>query len=183
VRVYSEVANEVSALLAFELGEMFADFGQIYDLETVKGLIEIPTLLGMKHSSLDRQQEWARLVLRDERRPEFKIYTGNDLAIDMIMYGSDYLLGLSAFAPGEFAHRDRMWQEGRSDFYSLNDLLQYLGYFAFRPPVPAYKHSAAQFLNIRGWIPNDLTHPRSARRPNTDKEILEGILRKLECFA
>ena len=56
VRVFSEVANEVSALLAFELGEMFADFGQIYDLETVKGLIEIPTLLGMKHSSLDRHR-------------------------------------------------------------------------------------------------------------------------------
>ena len=35
-------------------------------------------------------------------------------------------------------------------FYALNDLLQYLGTFAFRPPVPAYRHSAAQFLKLRG---------------------------------
>ena len=33
-----------------------------------------------------------------------------------------------------------------------NDALQYLGAFAFRPPVPAYRHSAAQFLALRGWI-------------------------------
>ncbi len=39
--------------------------------------------------------EWSRLALRDRIRPEFKIFNGNDLAIDMVMYGSDYLLGLS----------------------------------------------------------------------------------------
>ena len=32
-------------------------------------------------------------------RPDFLVLTGNDLAIDMVMYGSDYLLGLSTFAP------------------------------------------------------------------------------------
>ena len=31
------------------------------------------------------------------------VLTGNDLAIDMVMYGSDYLLGLSTFAPEAFA--------------------------------------------------------------------------------
>ena len=28
-------------------------------------------------------------------RPEFMVLTGNDLAIDMVMYGSDYLLELN----------------------------------------------------------------------------------------
>jgi hypothetical protein len=40
-----------------------------------------------------------RLELRDRSRPDFVLYTGNDLAADMIEYGSDYLLGLSTFAP------------------------------------------------------------------------------------
>jgi hypothetical protein len=39
------------------------------------------------------------------------IYTGNDLASDMVQYGSDYLPGLSTFAPQAFALRDRHWLE------------------------------------------------------------------------
>ena len=74
-----------------------------------------------------RELEWQRLDLRNRVRPEFKVFTGNDLAIDMVMYGSDYLLGLSTFAPDAFARRDAMWESGDPRFYELNDLLQYLG--------------------------------------------------------
>ena len=77
----------------------------------------------------NRRGEGARL--RDEIRPDFKILTGNDLAIDMVMYGSDYLLGLSTFAPDLFARRDRYWLAGDRRFYELNDILQYLGFLAF----------------------------------------------------
>ncbi len=94
-------------------------------------------------------------------RPDFKVFTGNDLAIDMVMYGSDYLLGLSTFAPDAFARRDAMWESGDPRFYELNDLLQYLGAFTFRDPAPAYKHSAAMFLKLRGMLGCDQTHPES----------------------
>ena len=97
--------------------------------------MEIPECIGAKHSSLSRQLEWDRLRLRDELRPDFMVLTGNDLAIDMVMWGSDYLLGLSTFAPAEFALRDRLWLTGDPAFHELNDLLQYLGQFTFRPPV------------------------------------------------
>src|SRR5262249_22283147 len=112
----------------------------------------------------------------NERRPDFLVLTGNDLAIDMIMYGSDYLLGLSTFAPDAFARRDALWAAGDPGYYEQNDLLQYLGFFAFRPPVPAYKHSAAQFLKLRGWLDCDATHPNSPRRPSTDRTVLRGIV-------
>ena len=105
--------------------------------------------------------------------------TGNDLAIDVVMYGSDYLLGLSTFAPDLFARRDAYWLDGDPQFYALNDVLQYLGFLAFRDPVPAYKHSAAMFLKLRGWIGCDDTHPQSPRRPESDREILRGILEQL----
>jgi hypothetical protein len=98
----------------------------------------------------------------------------------MVIYGSDYLLGLSTFAPDLFATRDRLWQSGDSAFYELNDALQYLGNFAFRSPVPAYKHSAAQFLKLRGWLTSDLTHPASPTRPDSDREILREIARRLQ---
>jgi hypothetical protein len=97
----------------------------------------------------------------------------------MVMYGSDYLLGLSTFAPDVFAQRDAMWEANDPAFYALNDLLQYLGFLAFRPPVPAYKHSAAQFLHLRGWIKTSKTHPLSPERPASDVAILHDIAERL----
>jgi hypothetical protein len=139
----------------------------------------IPQCIGAKHSSLNRELEWQRLALRDEKRPDFMVLTGNDLAIDMVMYGSDYLLGISTFAPDLFAQRDAFWAAGDPSFYELNDLLQYLGFFAFRPPVPAYKHSAAQFLKLRGWLACDDTHPNAPGRPDSDRDVLQEIASRL----
>ena len=183
IAAYTDLGRIAPHFIAFELGTMFAPFGKIYDLATYEGLLGIPQCIGAKHSSLKRQLEWDRLALRDCIRPDFKVYTGNDLAIDMVMYGSDYLLGLSTFAPDYFALRDRFWLEDNPRFYELNDALQYLGQFAFRAPTAAYKHSAAQFLKLRGWIECDDTHPLSPARPASDIEILRGILRQLEALA
>ena len=163
--VYQEIARGYPSVLAFELGRMFAPNGEIWDEDTVRRIMEIPEIKGMKHSSLDRLRELDRLALRDQIRPDFTIYTGNDLGIDMIEYGSDYLLGLATFAPEKFAERDRLWEAGDPAYYALADALQYLGNVAFRDPVPAYKHSAAVFLHMQGRVPTDLAHPHSARRP------------------
>lgn len=177
---YADFGRTAPRFIAFELGTMFAPFGKIYDLATYEGLLGITECIGAKHSSLSRQLEWDRLTLRDKVRPDFKVFTGNDLAIDMVMYGSDYLLGISTFAPDYFALRDKYWLEGDPRFYELNDILQYLGFFAFRAPVPAYKHTAAQFLKLRGWTSCDDTHPQSPKRPETDIPIQQNILAQLE---
>ncbi len=179
---YHELARYCPRFIAFELSPAFASFGKIYDLLTYVGLMKIPQCIGAKHSSLHRDPEWQRLALRNEWRHDFMVLTGNDLAIDMIMYGSDYLLGLSTFAPDLFAKRDSLWAAGDVAFYELNDLLQYLGFLAFRPPVPAYKHSAAQFLKLRGWIGCDATHPASPRRPESDVAILRDLADRLSAW-
>ena len=175
VEAYQALASECQEFLFFELGKVFAPFGRIYSLDVYQQLMMIPNALGAKHSSLQRLPEWQRLELRDRVRPDFKVFTGNDLAIDMVMYGSDYLLGLSTFAPDAFARRDVMWESGDPRFYELNDLLQYLGAFTFRDPAPAYKHSAAMFLKIRGMLASDATHPDSPHRPESDAAVLELI--------
>ncbi len=176
---YAALGRHCDRFIGFELGQMFAPFGKIYSLEVYLGLMSIRACIGVKHSSLHREPEWQRLALRDRLRPDFKVFTGNDLAIDMVTYGSDYLLGLSTFAPDLFARRDGYWLVGDPAFYELNDSLQYLGSFAFRAPVPAYKHSAATFLKWRGWIGCDATHPRSPTRPDSDRAVLEEIGRLL----
>ncbi|MEI8213651.1 MAG: dihydrodipicolinate synthase family protein [Planctomycetota bacterium] len=182
VAVYREIASAVDRFLGFELGRMFAPFGAIYDLETFRSLMEIPQLVGLKHSSLSREQEWDRLELRDRNRPDFRIYTGNDLAIDMIQWGSDYLLGLSAFFPEAFARRDQYWETQDRRFFELNDALQLLGGFAFRDPVPAYKHNAAMVLAMRGVIERDAIHPSAPSRPSSDREFLSFLLDRIDAL-
>ena len=179
VASYAKLASHADALVGFELSDVFAPFGKIYSMDVYRGLLGIDRLIGSKHSSLNRELEWQRLLLRDELRPEFHVFTGNDLAIDMVMYGSDYLLGLSTFAPDVFARRDAAWAAGDPAFYELNDWLQYLGFLTFRPPVPAYKHSAAIFLKLRGQIECDHTHPQSPKRPESDRDILRHIVEQM----
>lgn len=176
---YQAICRGFASVLAFELGQMFAPNGEVFDEETVRRLMDIPEIQGLKHSSLDRRIELQRLALRDACRPDFRIYTGNDLGINMIEYGSDYLLGLATFAPEKFVERDRLWERGDPAYYSLSDALQYLGNVAFREPVPAYKHSAAVFLHLTGRIPTDRAHPKNPTRPPWDREILKDCARRL----
>ena len=177
--VYAAASHGYSQVLAFELGKMFAPNGEIFEEQTIRRLIDIPEIKGIKHSSLDRLTELRRLELRDAQRPDFRIYTGNDLGIDMIEYGSDYLLGLATLAPEKFAARDRLWVAGDPAYYGLSDSLQYLGNVSFRDPIPAYKHSAAVFLHLAGRIPTSLTHPKNAKRPEWEAELLRDCARRL----
>lgn len=179
VEAHRAFGTSCDAFLAFELGEMFVPYGKIQPLEAYRGLLEIEACRGAKHSSLSRALEWQRLALRDSIRPDFMVLTGNDLAIDLVMYGSDYLLGLASFAPDLFAKRDALWAAEDPAFFELNDGLQALGAFAFRDPVPAYKHDAAMFLALRGWIETSAAHPAAPTRPETDREILTRIAERL----
>src|SRR5207237_10052939 len=90
IAAYEQIGRHCDGFIGFELGTMFAPFGKIYSLDVYRGLLGVKACVGAKHSSLSRELEWQRVRLRDEVRPEFMVLTGNDLAIDMVMYGSDY---------------------------------------------------------------------------------------------
>jgi dihydrodipicolinate synthase/N-acetylneuraminate lyase len=182
VAAHEAFGRRFDRFIGFELGPMFVPYGRIYSLAAYEGLLGVAACIGAKHSSLSRAAEWDRLALRDRMRPDFHVFTGNDLAIDMVCYGSDYLLGLSAFAPHAFAERDRRWAAGDRSFHELNDLLQYLGFFAFRPPVPAYRHDAAMFLALRGRIACDATPHGAPARPDSDRAVLADIAERLEAL-
>lgn len=176
---YQMASHGYPQVLAFELSPRFAPNGEMFDDETFRRLLDIPEITGMKHSSLDRMLELKRLCARDQHRPQFRIYSGNDLGINMIEYGSDYLLGLATFAPEKFAERDRLWEAGDAAYYELSDALQYLGDIAFRDPIPAYKHSAALFLHLTGRIPSSIAHPKNPKRPTWEKEMLKDCALRL----
>lgn len=182
VEAHRGFSQTCDAFVAFELGDMFVDYGRIYPLEAYRGLLEITACIGAKHSSLSRRAEWDRLALRDDLRPDFAVLTGNDLAIDMVCWGSDYLLGLATFAPDAFARRDDWWARGDDRFYELNDVLQAVGSFAFRHPVPAYRHDAAIFLEQRGIIAHDAVPFGCPRRSSGERRVLTALLERLEAL-
>jgi len=177
---YRQLARRVVSFIGFELSTEFVPSGRVLALDAYAEMLQIPNCIGAKHSSLSRRLEWERLALRNRVRPEFHVFTGNDLAIDMVRYGSDWLLGLSTAAPEAFAQRDQWWAAGDCRFDELDDALQALGDFAFRRPVPAYKHSMAQALHLRGLIAGDEPHPESPRRPDSDREIIRTILERID---
>lgn len=180
VKTYQRICHGYDRVIGFELGRVFAPNGEIWDGATFEGMLQIPELIGAKHSSLDRLTELKRLEMRDRLRPEFHVFTGNDWGIDMIEYGSDYLLGVAAFCPEQFALRDRLWAEGDPAYYALADALQYLGNVAFRAPVPAYKHSAAHFLHLLGRIPTSRAHPSCPTRPAWEGEMMKDCLQRIQ---
>lgn len=182
VAAMADLGSSCDRFIGFELGSMFVPYGRIRGLDAYDGLLGVEACIGAKHSSLSRQAEWDRLALRDRRRPDFRVYTGNDLAIDMVVYGSDYLLGLSTFAPDLFAARDRLWRDDDARFWEVNDLLQYLGMFAFRAPVPAYRHDAAMFLELRGWATSSAVPDGAPRRPDSDRAVLADIAQRVEAL-
>jgi dihydrodipicolinate synthase/N-acetylneuraminate lyase len=169
------VTSDAPSAIAFELSPVFAPFGKLFGPDTAKRLMAIPNIIGLKHSSLDRVREWELLELRDAERPDFRIYTGNDLAIDMVCYGSDYLLGLATFDVRAFAIRDARWANCDERFHALNDALQAVGTVAFRDPVPAYKHSAALYLKLTGQLDDPRPHPKAELRPGWESEILRPL--------
>jgi hypothetical protein len=177
---YEALARRVDRFIGFELSTEFLPSGRVLGIDGYAAMMRIPNCIGAKHSSLSRRLEWERLALRNATRPDFRVFTGNDLAIDMVRYGSDWLLGLSTADPEAFAQRDRWWAEGDSRFDELDDALQALGDFAFRRPVPAYKHSMAQALHLRGLVASDEPHPQSPRRPASDREIIAAFLDRID---
>ncbi len=177
--LYRGAVDGIERALAFELSPAFAPRGEIWDDETFARLLDIPAIVGAKHSSLDRTTELRRLADRDTLRPDWRVYTGNDLAIDMVLDGSDYLLGLSTFSPEAFAARDRALAQDDVAFLRINDALQHLGNVGFRAPIPAYKHSAAQFLHLTGMLPSDAVHPGAPRRPESDRILLADCAERL----
>ena len=183
VAAHDAFGRRFDRFIGFELGPMFVPYGRIYSLAAYEGLLGVASCIGAKHSSLSRAAEWDRLALRDRVRPDFHVFTGNDLAIDMVCYGSDYLLGLSAFAPEAFAERDRRWAAGDR----VVPRAQRPAAVPRRLRVP---RAGARLPPRRRAVPaaprpDRVATPRppgAPRRPDSDRAVLADIAERLEAL-
>jgi hypothetical protein len=107
VAAHAEIGAELDRFIAFELGPMFVPYGRIPGIDAYARCWRSRLRRGEALVAVSVRRVGPPGHARHRCRPDFLVLTGNDLAIDMVMYGSDYLLGLSTFAPDAFARRDR----------------------------------------------------------------------------
>jgi hypothetical protein len=167
-------------VLIIEMAAAFGSPAPLYATELVPRLLDVGSLGGLVHASLDRGAEWARIEARDVARPEFRIYSGHERALDMVTYGSDYLLAGAGCAPEAFAARDRAWRGGDAVGFELNDALQALGALLYRAPVDGARHGALQWLQARGLADRATAVPGVARRPDTDLALYRELSTRLD---
>ena len=167
-------------VLLVEMAPAFGLSPTPYAPEVITRLIDVASLGGLVHASLDREAEWARVQARDIARPEFRIYSGHERALDMVSYGSDYLLGTASCAPEAFAARDRAWREGEARGFDLTDVLQHLGSLIYRMPLNGARHAAVQWLEARGTIRGARPVAGVTARPESDLALYREIGDRLD---
>ena len=162
-------------VLVIEMAAAFDAAAPLYSAEVVTRILDIPSLGGMVHASLNRGLEWARIEARDVARPDFRIYSGHERALDMVSYGSDYLLATAGCAPAAFAARDRGWRQGAPVGFELNDALQALAALLYRVPIGSARHGVLQWLQARGVVEHASPVPGITRRPASDLALYREI--------
>ena len=167
-------------VLVIEMADAFGSPAPIHAPGVITRLLDVASLGGLVHASLDRGAEWARVEARDAARPDFRIYSGHERAPDMVGYGSDYLLATAGCAPEAFAARDRAWRAGDPLGFELNDVLQALGALLYRAPLGGARHGALQWLHVRGEIADARPVPGLDRRPDSDLALLRDIGDRLD---
>jgi hypothetical protein len=168
-------------VLVIEMAAAFGAPAPLYAADVVPRILDIASLGGLVHASLDRGAEWARVEARDVARPDFRIYSGHERALDMVAYGSDYLLATAGCAPEAFAARDRAWRQGAPVGFELNDALQALSALLYRAPIDGARHGALQWLQARDVAgPGASPVPGIAKRPESDLALYREIHTRLE---
>ncbi len=167
-------------VLLIEMGPAFAAPAPLSAASDIPRLLDIGSLGGLVHASLDRGAEWARVEARDVARPDFRIYSGHERAPDMVAYGSDYLLGTAGCAPEAFAARDRAWRDGQPVGFEVNDVLQALGALLYRTPMGGARHGAIQWLQARGLVGLAAPVPGIEQRPDSDLPLYRDLGDRLD---
>lgn len=175
----TDLSTHTNAFLIAEPGPEVSPSPSIRPAQVSLNLIRNPACKGLVHASLSRAAEFDHLRSQAQLRKDFTIWSANDRAIDMAMYGSDYMLLTAAMAPDLFARRDAMWEAGDRSVYELNDLLHYLAMFTSRTPIAAQAHSVLQFMHLRGWLDSDRMPAGSPTRPAGDVAVLRDIAQRL----
>jgi len=180
VHLWRQATAGHRGVLVIEMADAFQAPAPFYSPEIIARLLDIASLGGLVHASLDRGAEWARIEARDVARPEFRIYSGHERALDMPTYGSDYLLATAGCAPEAFVARDRAWRAGEAIGFELNDALQALGALLYRAPIGGSRHGALQWLVARGLVTDATPLPGLTLRPESDLALYRELAARLD---
>ena len=173
VDAHDQLGARVDRFIGFELGPMFVPYGRSTRSTCTRPARDLVSASARSTRRCSRELEWDRLALRDRGAPRLPCLHRQRSGHRHGVYGSDYLLGLSAFAPEAFAERDRRWARRRARLpraersAAVPRLLRVpaagAGVQARRRAVPARSAAAS---------PRDATPAGATRRPASDRDVL-----------
>jgi 4-hydroxy-tetrahydrodipicolinate synthase len=175
-RYHAAIASSVDLpLIAFQFPKAF---GPDYPPETLKRLVEIDTIVGLKESSFDTSKTIETVEAAKQLPRPIGIMTGNDTFImeAMVMGVDGALIGFAGTATDRLIAMHRAVKDG--DFATAIDLWNALGPLArycWRPPIRDYRPRMKEVLVMQGLFEHATC--REPQLPVDDAERVE--LRKL----
>jgi len=179
IKAMDDIGRETDSFMIGEVGPLVSSTPNLREPGTNLHLVRNNACKGLVHASISRTAEFDRIAAQGKLRSDFRLFSANERAIDMPMFGSGYMLLAASMVPDVFMRRDSLWESGDRDVYELNDLLQYLAMFTARDPIAAQPHSTLQFLKLRGWVGSDRVPEGTPTRPDSDVEVLREIAHRL----
>jgi hypothetical protein len=139
--------------------------------------MDIPEISGMKYR---RSTASSSCSVRLARRAssDFRIYTGNDLGIN-IEYGSDYLLAWRVSPLEKFAERDRKWRLRSGVLCAWMIFSTWATWLFGRLFQPTSTRGCVPAFDRR--IPHPTRCIQNPKRPAWEQEILRDCARRLGC--
>ena len=161
---------------------LYAAAGGIdYDDATLRGLLDLRAVIGIKVATLDSVVTFQRIaaVMRDY--PEKLLITGEDrfLGYSLLMGARSALIGMGAALTDLQAHllramRDRDWPT----FFSLTSVLDAFASTTFKTPVEGYIRRMLWALAAEGIIPADACDDPFGPEPaRGDRAAVEAAVR------
>lgn len=151
------VAQAGLPLILFQLQPALG--GVNFDVEVLRGLVELDGVVAMKEASFDarRYLDTLRMVEETDKytRGEFTYLTGNDnFILESFMLGcTGALIGFGAIMVDEQVAMIEAWREGRiDDARSLGRRVQRLADFIFAAPVANYRARLKAALVMLGVL-------------------------------
>jgi 4-hydroxy-tetrahydrodipicolinate synthase len=175
LRYHQAIAEVGLPLILFQLQPALG--GVNFDIPTLRALLDIDGVVGIKEASFDARRFLDLVHLLEEGERPVTLLTGNDNFIfeSFVLGARGALIGFGAIMTGEQARMIEAYREGNVDeAKALGRRFQRLADVVFAPPVANYRARLKEALCMLGVL--DRPHVRPPLLPISDDE--RALLRR-----
>lgn len=178
---YHAALGEHLPVIAFYLYE--AAGGVDYDDETLRAILSLPCVIGIKVATLDSVMTFQRIAAVAREFPDKALITGEDrfLGYSIMMGATAALIGMGAALTDMQAALLRAWANGDTHaFLRLSTQLDAFGAVTFTAPMEGYIRRMLWALAADGVIPDEACDdPWGPPLPASERDAVRRFVREV----